>query len=459
MNSNFVRHLPLSTLLILFPLLIFSYHPVISLGMAFGVHIDISFLYGALLITFIANLLALWRQRSILANSLSWKLSAAFLGFIWISCLWSPNSFRAIATASFFTLVFGIFSAVIIHSPTLLKQKNLLIRLTSYSIVLAIVVALLQIIADALHLPSTFSLLPTMYNGDIFGIARPTAFALEPQFFGSLLLVPFLYSSYRLITKMSRLNLLLFTASTAALLLTLSRGALLAAVVGLVVLLILLRPAKKITFTLLLAGITSIIITFAAIVAVGSIRQDSISGYTAANNVINQLSLGTLSLPEEKPSMNNQPIEASVPSSDASNSGYIESSTDSRLSMSKEALHLWHSSVSTLFFGVGIGGFGASLHATNESAPISSVVNNFYLELLVETGIIGIVLFLSFLGALSYTGLKNRQYLLASLLAAFIVQWCFFSGIANVTHLWIVFGLIAASGIRPLKSKRIKRSI
>ena len=458
MNFSFVRQLPSSTLLALFPLLIFSYLPVISLGMAFGVHLDISLLYGALVLVFLINIPVFWKQRSILLSSVAWKCGTAFLGFIWISCLYSSNPFRAVVTASFFTLVFGIFSAILIHSPVLLKQKNTIIRFVSASVACISLLALWQVIADALHISPTLSLLPTMYNGDTFGVARPTAFALEPQFLGSLLLVPFIYSVYRFITRTSRSDVLFFGAVTVVLFLTLSRGALLGAFIGLVLLLLLVRPSIKAIMRLLLTGIISAVITIAVIGFAGSIRQDSISGYGATNNVINQLSLGIISLPPERVDTKSTKTESSSPSATSSQSGYVESSTNSRLSMNTEALQIWNSSSSTLLFGVGIGGFGASLHARN-NAPESSVVNNFYLELLAETGVVGTVLFLCFVGALIYTGMKSRQYVLVSLVAAFLMQWCFFSGISNVTHVWIIFGLLAALTTHPVKNKHTALSI
>lgn len=454
MNLSFVRHLPSSSLFALFPLLIFSYLPVISLGMAFGVHLDISLLYAALVLVFLVNILVFWKQRSILLSSLAWKCGAAFLGFIWISCLYSSNPFRAVVTASFFTLVFGIFSAILIHLPTLLKQKSTIMRLVSYSFVLTILLALWQIIADALYVSPTLSLLPAMYSGDIFGVARPTAFALEPQFLGSLLLAPFIYTAYRCITRTSRSDVFLFAAVAVILLLTLSRGALVGGAIGLILLLILVRPAIKSAVRLLLTGVAAVVVTLAVIAIIGSVRQDSTSGYAATNKVINQLSLGTISLPNEKIDTKNVTIEPSAPPATPSQSGYVESSTDSRLSMSAEALQLWNSSPSTLLFGVGIGGFGASLHAKDSAAPESSIVNNFYLELLAETGVVGTILFLCFLGALLYAGTKSKQYILVSLLAAFLLHWCFFSGISNVTHIWVILGLLAASTVHPLKNKR-----
>lgn len=449
MKSHFVRRLPFTSLLLLFPLLIFSYYPVVSLGAAFGVHLDISLLYGVLVFVFVVNLPLLWSRRKVLSSSLAWKIGALFITYIWISCLWSANPFRAFVTASFFTLMFGVFSAIIVHMPVLLKQKQTIVRLTAYSFVLAGLLAIWQIIADASHIPTMFSLLPATYSGDTFGIARPTAFALEPQFFGSLLLIPFLYTSYRSLMHPSKQRAILFSLSTLLLLLTLSRGAILAGAIALLVLIVLLRPAWQSTMKLLSVGVASVALGLLCIGVVGTMRNDSISGYMAVKNVISQLSLGTISIPGEAksslPSLD-QPSSTSKP---LAQPGYIESSTTSRLSMNSEAITIWNSSPRTVLFGVGIGGFGASLQALHPEVPDSSIVNNFYLELLAETGIVGAILFFSFIGALIYIGVRKRQYLLLSLVVAFLIQWCFFSGTSNVVHIWVIFGLLAAVGTRP----------
>jgi hypothetical protein len=459
MKSRFVQRLPFTSLLLLFPLLIFSYYPVISLGTAFGVHLDISLLYGVLLFVFITNLPSVWKQRAILTSSLAWKIGLLFVIYIWISYLWSSNPFRAFVTASFFTLVFGIFSASIVHLPALVKQKHIIIKLPGYAFVFAGVLALWQIIADAAHLSPAFSLLPSMYSGDTFGIARPTSFALEPQFFGSLLLIPFLYTSYRFLTRTLKLDVILFSLSTFLLLLTLSRGALLAAIIALVVLIAFLRPSWPSALKLLLVGAGSIVLTLLCIALIGTLRQDTISGYATVKNVISQLTLGTISLPDEakKPVTTTEP-PSSTPTP-SSQPGYVESSTTSRLSMNTEAINIWSSSPRTQLVGVGIGGFGASLQARHAEAPDSSVVNNFYLELLAETGLIGAVLFFSFVGSLIYIAITGRQYLLLSLVIAFLVQWCFFSGTSNVVHIWIIFGLLAAVGVQQLKHGFIPKPI
>ena len=459
MKSHFVRQLPTISLLLLFPLLIFSYYPLISLGTAFGVHLDISLLYVALLFVFITNLPLLWRQRAGLTSSLAWKIGLLFIIYIWISYFWSSNPFRAFVTASFFTLVFGIFSAIIVQLPLLLKQKNTVVRLTTYSFVLAGVLALWQIIADAAHLPAAFSLLPATYSGDTFGSARPTAFALEPQFFGSLLLIPFLYTSYGFLTHSSKLNMILFSLSTFLLLLTLSRGALLGGVIALVVLIVLLRPRWQSTVKLLIVGMTSIALTLLCIAVAGTARHDTISGYATVKNVISQLSLGTIALPDEAKSPVTTTEKSSSTPVSSFQPGYIENSTTSRLSMSSEAIDIWNSSTRTILIGVGIGGFGTSLQMRHTQTPDSSVVNNFYLELLAETGIIGVALFFGFVGSLLCIGIMKRNYLLLSLVFAFLLQWCFFSGTSNVVHVWIIFGLLAAVSKKPLKHSFIPKPI
>lgn len=448
-----VRTFPAASLLALFPLLIFNYHPMISLGMNSGVHLDISILYAALTLALLSNIPILWNERRKLLTSHAWKIGSIFILFIWLSCLWSPNTFRALLTAAFFTLVFGIFSTILAHFQTIVRNKRILIRVTGYSFVAAGILALWQILGDALGFPREITLLPAMYSGDVFGIARPTAFSLEPQFFGSLLLVPLLYGSYRVLNHASRYDLLLFGVSATFLLLTLSRGALLAGLIGLIILICLLQPSSRSITKLFATGVMSVVLTTAIVAGTATMRNDSISGYDAVRGTLSQLSLGKILLPQTSTEIpNNQSVVV------GSQPTYVETSTSSRLSMNDAAMKLWASSLNTILFGVGIGGFGASIQAVNLELPKSLVANNFYLEMLAEVGLIGILLLLSFVSTLIYSGVSKKQYFLLALAIAFLIQWLFFSGISNVVHVWIIFGFLAAAQLPP-KTTMIHRRV
>ena len=61
--------------------------------------------------------------------------------------------------------------------------------------------------------------------------------------------------------------------------------------------------------------------------------------------------------------------------------------------------------------------------------------------MLAELGVLGTTLFGAFIISLLIILIRAKQWLALSLLLGFLVQWYFFSGNANVIHVWIVIGL------------------
>ena len=98
----------------------------------------------------------------------------------------------------------------------------------------------------------------------------------------------------------------------------------------------------------------------------------------------------------------------------------------------------------TVLFGVGTGGFGAAVHQRTDSRDAGTVANNYYLEMLAELGLVGFILFVTFVVSLLYRLVTRRQFLLIAIIAGYLVQWYFFSGNADVIHVWVVIGLALA---------------
>lgn len=64
------------------------------------------------------------------------------------------------------------------------------------------------------------------------------------------------------------------------------------------------------------------------------------------------------------------------------------------------------------------------------------MVQNEYLEKLLETGLIGLVLLVLIIARL-FQKTKHKKYLWA-IFVAFLVQWWFFSGYPNALHIFLV---------------------
>lgn len=469
LRTRHMRTIALCSIVLLFVLTTMSYYPLITLGQVSGMNLDISLLYVLILIVVSANSILVAKSFHTLRSSHFWIFFVAYVAYSAISIFWSPNHYRAVITAGFIVLLFLLSTVIGLQLRTISKHRLVIERLCLLSFLMTIGWALWQIIADSLHIPPEFTGLPAMYNGDVFGIARPVAFALEPQFFGSLLLIPLLWSVWNIFfPSKKQLTTLVYYGVTMLsiifMLLTLSRGAIIASIVGASLLVLFSRPSKILGIKMIGVVFVSSIVALCVFFLIGSFRKDTISGTETVSRAINQLSFGTLTLnfsnkitpsnyeaatpqDQEKPN----PVVKDEPPVDQ---GYVASSTTSRLTMSQEALRIWRQSFRTMLFGVGVGGFGATLHHQNIQYPVGSIVGNYYIEMLVETGIIGFFLFMLSIGVLIASLYREKNWVLLSIMAACLTQWYFFSGNANVTHIWIVigcgFGYILHNG-RPLK--------
>jgi hypothetical protein len=112
--------------------------------------------------------------------------------------------------------------------------------------------------------------------------------------------------------------------------------------------------------------------------------------------------------------------------------------------MTKEALAIWSANIQTILFGVGTGGFGAALHDKNPAYTSQSIVNNQYIEVLTELGVVGLLAFISLLLFPMYRLFRLHQWALLAILGALYSQWLFFSGNINVPHLWVILAVAYA---------------
>lgn len=456
-HSARYQQLALSAVLVALVILPLSYYPLVSFGSMHGVHIDASLLYIAVLVATAISLPLTLKRREQLFHSKPLIALVAFGLFCGISLFWSDNLFRGVATTAFLLLLIGFTCVVATEFPALKKQQKLFYRLLAATVGASIAWALWQIYGDALGISTMYTLLPAAYQSPVFGVARPTAFALEPQFFASLLIIPLFWLAWQYIKikpsiKPSPPLIIALVAVSGALLLTLSRGGIYAATLGFIILFLLEHRNLKRWLSLVAILVTGVAVSIFIIFSAASINQrSSTSGYESIAKIANHLSLGTIDLsPPSEPPLNS----SKAPSSSKKKSGYVSSSTDSRTSMSEKALSLWTQNPQTILFGVGIGGFGAALHKQDSGFSKGSVVNNYYLEQLAETGLVGISLLVTFLGALLYQLIVRRQSILIVLFVSLLVQLCFFSGNANIVHLWALIGVIISVLYIQPKNKR-----
>jgi hypothetical protein len=441
-----------TSFLLLLVSLPFSYQPIISLGAQDGVNLEINLIYITALLFVSVSISRLWHQRQTIFKKKYNIAICAFVLWALLSILWSSNTMRGVLTGGVLALFLFVFLSIQSQATLLLRHMRLVLYTVISLTIFVFIFCLFQLFADALGLSDRFTLLPIAYQSQLFGFARISGFSAEPEFLGNLLLAPLALFAYKAInSRHTHTYYILVSMVSLIILLTLSRGAIIGLlVVILFVVLFNFKSMKKHWWRLGSVLVFSVVIGVGLLVAAAQINsRDTTSGKDAYIKLVGQLSLGYINLNTPEPTPSETPTEPNVNTTrdiikeiaPANNSGYVAESTHSRLSMSQEALIFSLSSPRNFFLGIGQGGFGATLHQADPQFSLSSIVNNQYLEVLVELGIIGFLLFCWFLVSMCSTLFKHSEWILLPAIFAILTQWLFFSGYPNVLHIWVLIGI------------------
>ena len=104
------------------------------------------------------------------------------------------------------------------------------------------------------------------------------------------------------------------------------------------------------------------------------------------------------------------------------------------------ALELATKNAKTLLFGYGLGSAGETMFKEGKTDTPFEIVQNEYLSLLLETGLLGLLLAaLTLVIVLSYLKKLNRpeRYPLGAIVVSFLASLLFFSGLPNAVHLYL----------------------
>ena len=116
--------------------------------------------------------------------------------------------------------------------------------------------------------------------------------------------------------------------------------------------------------------------------------------------------------------------------------GYVAESTDARVRLTSAAVTVWSQSATNTWFGVGLGGAGYALYNNGLSPAPKEIVQNEYASLLLETGLIGVSLFvLTMILVVKVVWRNPMGGMLLSLLVAYGMSLLFFSGLPNALHI------------------------
>ena len=401
----------------------------------------------------------------------------------------------------------------------------------------------LQCILDLMGVSREGSLMCAGCVYQMFGFPHPNGFAIEPQFMGNLLLAPAIVVSARAVTVVKNTSgsdslrlklLLLLFVITATLFLTFSRGAIYAFLVAMAFLLMWVgmqrkswRGVGKVVATVVVAFLFTL--NTQGIMAAISPTNDTYQSGVA--KVLNHLSLGKIDVREKKVEKgeNGQVDEAETNGGGESEieaekndetkkveesetetneyktleaevderawlikkqeenssvfDGYVEGSTDTRIRLSNAAGEVWAKNLATVWFGVGIGGAGEALYQNGLSPAPKEIIQNEYMSLLLETGLVGIALFVLTLGlilravvkgvkAQSAKEIKTTKVKIATtkttmlksetapivlaMMVAYGITLLFFSGLPNALHIYLLTGLVFVMGLKTKQNKILR---
>lgn len=328
------------------------------------------------------------------------------------------NPFRAATTIAF--MAFTATLAFLL--PTLLVDKKKIERVVQSLLLGAIVTSafgLFQFAGDLAGLPQSITGLRDLYSKDVFGFPRIQSTALEPLYFANYLLLPIAVSIVALIRRQRTLvpyAVVLLPLALPVFVLTLSRAAYIAmALLVLILAVALFRHVIRPAYVIL--GIVLVAVTFFVVTYALSLTGDQTVSIEAFTSQATDLFGGA--------------------------------SFADRASTVSQAVDL----IQLNPLGVGPGNFGPAVAVHPRVEPIGGwlIVNNIYLEVWAEEGIIGL---LGFLALCVYVVLvtlrtywREQDPLFKSLLlavgAAFVAilaQYMTFS-ILYIMHIWFCIGL------------------
>jgi O-antigen ligase len=208
---------------------------------------------------------------------------------------------------------------------------------------------------------------------------------------------------------------------------TLSRGAIYALGLGMIVLLLAVRPKIALILRIGLVGVASL--AFATILQGLAIQINpniNASFGDGVDTVVEQLTLGRIDLiPSAVDNDTNPPDSTPIkpPNGTPIYDSYVPISTNHRLSLSEQALDVWHRDPTTLIFGTGVGSGAQPI------ADSYDTVQNQYVEILLNRGLVGFALCLAMIFYL-FCASRNCKFVWA-IGVAYLFQWLFFSGLPH----------------------------
>ena len=463
--------------------LFFSYQPLIHFAASESMNFEISLpllwlvLFDLLTVVMMVKRRILWKG---LKGKWAWLFFPLFLSF---SVLWSLNSLRGLLTVGILWLiyvaVYGCWSLRNLFSEVGFKETFWKVFFGTSLVICGW--CFLQCVLDLVGVGKEYSLMCVGCTYSMFGFPHPNGFAIEPQFMGNLLLAPIMVAGWLILNKQSGKKMLLcFFVLVATLFLTFSRGAIYALVVGMVVLtgwVVWQTVERKKTMVKRAGGVWLMVglaflftLNLQGIMAQISPTNDTYG--TGVTKVLNHLSLGVIGtkvgqdvdgdkeveleqdLGQDLDKGGGKPVE-NFDGERAIFDGYVSESTDVRVKLSESAFTVWHQDFATALFGAGLGGAGQALYVNGLTSSPKEIVQNQYVSLLLEAGVVGVALcVLTVVLVVRVFWKSSTRIILISLMISYGISLLFFSGLPNALHVYLLLPLLACFWGNSKKSRR-----
>ena len=466
--------------------LFFSYEPVMTLGTSSSMNFELSIpliwlcLFDLLVVVMMVKKKVLFKD---LKRKWVWLLFPVWLS---LSVLWSMNFMRGVLTVGILWLlciaVDGMWTFRKLFDDEF--KRGFLCWFFGASLVICLV-CILQCVLDLVGVAREYSLICQGCTYSMFGFPHPDGFSIEPQFMGNLLLAPTLTAAWLIICKKNRSDTyrtrvqnpcrhrgsganfrlvrlrnvfkiplpVLFAILSITLFLTFSRGAIYAFFVSVLVMSVWSVVEAKKTWknalkrVLMIWGVVvlSFGLTLSAQGLMAELSPTNDTFKSGVSKVLNHLTLGVIDVNNDPSVIDEltgaEAVENSVDKSGEKSvfDGYVKESTDTRLKLSSSGLNVWSSDFATAFFGVGLGGAGEALYVNNLTSEPKEIVQNQYVSILLEAGLVGVsLLMLTIVLIVKLVLKRDSRVLIVSLIIAYAFTLCFFSGLPNALHIYLL---------------------
>ncbi|MBA3678910.1 O-antigen ligase family protein [Candidatus Saccharibacteria bacterium] len=425
-----VRITLLGLLLFLLP---FELYPHVELH---SVAVRMSQVVGVLLILFCVQLI--WQKRADWIK-LPWVLLAVFVLVSALSAVFAISKTKGLMVSSYYA--FDFILAYAVAQTFAARDSELYKKIIYVSGIVVAVFCVYQFIGDTLGVSNNLTLLNVRYTKLVFGFARVSGFSLEPLYLANYLFIPLCLALVSYIFTNKRNALVLSLVFMSVMWLTVARGAyvsLFAVLCGAGALTMYRRQWRTLIHILLIV-IGSMTLAFGMIRLSGSFARQLPKNEAVPTNL-------QTTIPQQGIDANGNTERLLQHTTDFTG----ETSVQDRKQSSQIALQLFKTKP---LLGVGPGNFGR--YVVKQYPAVftdpNQIANNETFELLAEVGLVGFIVFASFIvwlvwQAVQYSVKRNSKptniwfFATSFMLVAFAIQWQTFSTL-YVTHIWVMAGL------------------